>query len=71
MRLIQGDRPTLAERIGAFFGNFGMRPAMALAGLALVAVQGGVILNLLGHVRERRRRNPRAARRFASKKARC
>lgn len=52
MRLIQGDRPTLAERIGAFFGNFGMRPAYALAGLALVVVQGGVILNLLGHARE-------------------
>ena len=52
MRLIQGDRPTLAERIGAFFGNFGMRPSYALAGLALVAVQGGVILNLLGDVRE-------------------
>lgn len=47
MHLIQGDRPSLAERIGAFFGNFGMRPSMALAGLALVAVQGGVILNLL------------------------
>ena len=52
MRLIQGDRPTLAERIGAFFGNFGMRPSFAMAGLALVAVQGGVILNLLGNVRE-------------------
>ncbi|GAA4340128.1 hypothetical protein GCM10023165_19880 [Variovorax defluvii] len=52
MRLIQGDRPSLAERIGAFFGNFGMRPSFALAGLALVAVQGGVILNLLGHARE-------------------
>jgi len=52
MRLIQGDRPTLAERIGAFFGNFGMRPSFAMAGLALVAVQGGVILNLLGSVRE-------------------
>ncbi|SDC52436.1 hypothetical protein SAMN05444679_103282 [Variovorax sp. CF079] len=52
MRLIQGDRPTLGERIGAFFGNFGMRPSYAMAGLALVAVQGGVILNLLGDVRE-------------------
>ena len=52
MRLIQGDRPTLAERIGAFFGNFGMRPSFAMAGLALVAVQGGVILNLLANVRE-------------------
>lgn len=52
MRLIRGDRPTFAERVGAFFGNLGMRPSFALAGLALVAVQGGVILNLLGSVRE-------------------
>ncbi|HSW20397.1 MAG TPA: hypothetical protein VLJ86_24450 [Ramlibacter sp.] len=52
MRLIQGDRPTFAERIGAFFGNFGMRPSYAIAGLAIVAVQGGVILNLLGNARE-------------------
>lgn len=48
MQLIRGDQPTLSERIGAFFSNtFGMRPAFALAGLALVAVQGGVILNML------------------------
>jgi len=52
MRLIQGDRPTLAERIGAFFGNFGMRPSYALAALAVMAVQGGVILNLLGSARD-------------------
>lgn len=52
MRLIQGDRPTLAERITAFFGNFAMRPAFAMATLAVVAVQGGVILSLLGEVRE-------------------
>ena len=48
MRLIRGDRPTLAERFGAFFGNFGLRPSFAFAALAVVAVQGGVILNLLG-----------------------
>lgn len=52
MRLIQGDRPTFAERVGAFFGNFGMRPSYAIAGLALMAIQGGVILNLLGNARE-------------------
>ncbi|HEY2255255.1 MAG TPA: hypothetical protein VGI11_06415 [Variovorax sp.] len=52
MRLIQGDRPTLAERISAFFGNFGVRPVYALAGLAIVTVQAGVILNLLGDMRE-------------------
>jgi hypothetical protein len=47
MKLIQGDRPTIAERISAFFGDFGMRPAMALAGFALIAIQGGVIFNLM------------------------
>jgi len=52
MRLIQGDRPTFAERIGAFFGNFGMRPSYAMAALAVVAVQGGVIVSLLGDVRD-------------------
>jgi hypothetical protein len=50
IRLIQGDRPTMAERIGAFFGNFGLRPSYAMAAVAVVAVQGGVILNLLGNV---------------------
>ncbi len=52
MRLIQGDRPTIAERISAFFGDFGMRPAMALAGFALVAIQGGVIFNLMVDAQE-------------------
>jgi hypothetical protein len=52
MRLIQGDRPTFAERFSAFFGNFGMRPSYAMAALAVVAVQGGVILNLLDNARD-------------------
>ena len=52
MRLIQGDRPTFAERIGAFFGNLGMRPSFAMAALAIVMVQGGVIMNLLGEARD-------------------
>jgi hypothetical protein len=52
MRLIRGDRPTFSERIGAFFGNLGLRPSYAMAALAVVAVQGGVILNLLGDARE-------------------
>lgn len=52
MRLIQGDRPTFAERVQAFFGNLGMRPAYALAGLAVVAVQGGFIFQLLGSVHD-------------------
>jgi len=52
MRLIQGDRPTLAERISAFFGNFGMRPSLALGALAVVAVQSGVIVSMLGTARD-------------------
>ena len=47
LHLIRGDRPTLAERVTGFFAAFGMRPTMALAGVALMAVQGGVIYNLL------------------------
>lgn len=52
MQLIRGDQPTWAERINAFFAGFGMRPATALAAFAIVAVQGGVIFNLLGDARE-------------------
>jgi hypothetical protein len=52
MRLIQGDRPTFSERIAAFFGNMGVRPAYAMAALAIVVVQGGVIMNLLGEAHE-------------------
>lgn len=47
LHLIQGDRPTLAERARAFFfGEGGLRPALALAGLAVVAVQAGFIFSL-------------------------
>ncbi len=52
MRLIQGDRPSFAERIGAFFGNFGLRPSYAMAALAVFAIQGGVIMTLLGDAQE-------------------
>lgn len=52
MQLIRGDRPTFAERVSAFFGNLGLRPSYAFAALAIMAVQGGVILNLLGDARE-------------------
>lgn len=47
MTLIRGDRPTLAERITAFFGAFGVRPLTAFAGLAVMAVQGVFIANLM------------------------
>ena len=46
MTLIRGDQPTFAERFMALFGFLQMRPAMALAGLAVIAVQGGVILQM-------------------------
>ena len=46
MTLIRGDQPTFAERFMALFGFLQMRPAMALAGLAIIAVQGGVILQM-------------------------
>lgn len=52
MQLIRGDQPTWAERISAFFGGFGMRPATAMAALAIFVVQGGVIYNLLGDARD-------------------
>lgn len=47
MKLIQGDRPSFAERVAGFFAGFGMKPGLALAGLAVFAIQGGVILNLM------------------------
>ncbi|MBI3154140.1 MAG: hypothetical protein HYZ20_01885 [Burkholderiales bacterium] len=52
MKLIRGDRPTWSERLSAFFAGFGMRPATALAAFAIVAVQGGVIVGLLGDARD-------------------
>ena len=48
MNLIRGDRPTLAERISAFFGDFALRPAVTFALLGIVIVQGGVVANLMG-----------------------
>ena len=48
MTLIRGDRPSMLEQISGFFSNvLGVRPALALAGLAIFAVQGGVILNMM------------------------
>lgn len=52
MTLIRGDRPTFSERVSAFFAGLGMRPATAFAGLAIFAVQGGVILNMMDAARE-------------------
>jgi hypothetical protein len=47
MTLIRGDRPTFSERVTAFFGALGVRPATAFAGLAIMAVQGVFIANLM------------------------
>jgi len=47
MTLVRGDRPTLAERFAGFFGALGLRPAAAFAGIAIFAVQGAIILNLM------------------------
>lgn len=52
MNLIRGDRPTLAERVSALVASLGMRPAMALSLLAIIVVQGGVIVNMMNQVRE-------------------
>lgn len=52
LQLIRGDQPSFGERVAAFFGGFGMRPAPALAALALVAVQGAVIWNLMGDAKD-------------------
>lgn len=52
MHLIRGDQPTWSERISAFFGGFGMRPGVALAAFALVAIQGGVIVGLMDSAKD-------------------
>lgn len=53
LTLIRGDQPTLVERVSGFFSSvLGMRPALALAGLAIFAVQGGVILSMMGEARD-------------------
>lgn len=52
MTLVRGDQPTLAERIAGFFGLLGVRPAAAFAGIAIFAVQGAFILNLMNAHRD-------------------
>jgi len=52
MTLIRGDLPTLSERITAFFGALGVRPVTAFAGLAIMAVQGVFIANLMNAAQE-------------------
>ena len=52
MNLIRGDRPTIAERISAFFGSFAMRPAMALGLLGVIVLQSAVIVNMMNQVKD-------------------
>jgi hypothetical protein len=52
MNLIRGDRPTIAERISAFFGSFAMRPAMALGLLGVIVLQSAVIANMMNQVKD-------------------
>ncbi len=47
MTLIRGDQPTLSERIGGVLRRPRAAPAVALAGVAVFAVQGGVIFGLV------------------------
>lgn len=47
MHLIQGDRPTIAERISSVLSMFSFRPALALGMLAVIVVQGGLIANMM------------------------
>jgi len=48
MARIRGEQPGWLDRLAALLGfGGGLRPATALAGLALVAVQAGVIVSLL------------------------
>ncbi len=52
MARIAADRPGLAQRLTAFLGTLGMRPAAAFAASAIFAVQGAFILNLLDSARD-------------------
>jgi anti-sigma-K factor RskA len=47
MSRIDAERPDWTERLTAWLGTLGLRPAAAFAGLAIFAVQGAVIVSLL------------------------
>jgi hypothetical protein len=47
MTRIRGEQPSLVDRIAAFLGLSGMRSATVFAGLAIIAVQAGVIFSLM------------------------
>lgn len=51
MKLVKADRPTFAERVSAFFGDFAMRPAMVAGLFAIVGLQSVFIFNQM-HVSE-------------------
>lgn len=48
LQLVGADRPTLRERVHGFFAGFGLRPALAMGLVAVVALQGAVIAGLWG-----------------------
>ncbi|NRF67185.1 hypothetical protein HLB44_09340 [Aquincola sp. S2] len=49
MTRIRGDQPGLLERLAALLGfSGGLKPGAAFAGLAIIAVQAGVIVSLVG-----------------------
>ena len=53
MARIRADQPGRLERLAAWLGfSGGLRPATAFAGLAIIAVQAGVIVSLLAGGRE-------------------
>lgn len=47
MQRIRADQPSWSQRLASFFERMGVRPAPAFAGLAIIAVQAGVIVSLL------------------------
>ena len=53
MGRIRADQPGMLDRLAAWLGfSGGLRPATAFAGLAIIAVQAGVIVSLLAGGRE-------------------
>ncbi|WP_284618014.1 anti-sigma factor [Aquabacterium humicola] len=52
MTRIRADQPGLLDRLAALLGlSGGLKPGMAFAGLAIIAVQAGVIVSLVGGAR--------------------
>lgn len=52
MKLVKADRPTFAERVSAFFGDFALRPAMVAGLFAIVGLQSVFIFNQMQQTEE-------------------